>query len=273
LSSQTFSGRRSSARAVRPESLAAYDLYLRALQKFNTMQPEENATACELFDRAIALEPGYAPALAAAAHCLEHRVTMGWPQVTSNDAEKALRLARAALSVAGDDAVVLARCGIVLLKVGGEGEQGMRVLDRAIEVNLNNVGVQLLAGVGHNMAGSLDDAQTILHRVIRLSPGETFEAMTALAHNHLIMGHFEEALDWAGRSLAQNPNFNPTYWALIAANAHLGRLVEARRALAALQAIAPRINLSQFRRTLRDQRSDRWRMAIEGMRLAGMPED
>jgi tetratricopeptide (TPR) repeat protein len=86
---------------------------------------------------------GYATVLANAAHCLEHRVTMGWPQVTANDAEKALRLAHFALSVAGDDAVVLARCGIVLLQVGGEDEQALRVLNRAIEINPSNVGVQL----------------------------------------------------------------------------------------------------------------------------------
>ena len=53
------------SRRERPESLDAYDLCLRGLQKLNTMQPEDNAAALKLLDQAIAIEPGYATALAA----------------------------------------------------------------------------------------------------------------------------------------------------------------------------------------------------------------
>ena len=47
----------------------------------------------------------------------------------------------------------------------------------------------------------------------------------------MIRGNYAEALVWAARSLASNPNFDPTYWVLIAANAHLGRMDEAHRFL------------------------------------------
>ena len=47
----------------------------------------------------------------------------------------------------------------------------------------------------------------------------------------MIRGDYNEALVWAARSLASNPNFDATYWVLIAANAHLGRMDEARRFL------------------------------------------
>ena len=90
-----------------------------------------------------------------------------------------------------------------------------------------------------------------------------------MAQAHLQLGHFEEALDWAERSLAENPNYNPTHWALIAANAHLGRLAEARRALATLQTLVPGISLAHFSGRLVAARHN---IMVEGMRLAGMPE-
>ena len=37
--------------------------------------------ALELLERAITLDPGYAMALATAAWALEHRQSMGWPDV------------------------------------------------------------------------------------------------------------------------------------------------------------------------------------------------
>ena len=43
------------------------------------------ARAYEFANRLIALDPGYAPALALAAHILEYRMTMGWPPLTSDE--------------------------------------------------------------------------------------------------------------------------------------------------------------------------------------------
>jgi tetratricopeptide (TPR) repeat protein len=157
----------------------------------------------------------------------------------------------------------------VLLRLGEEGDQAMRLFDRALEVNPNNVGVLSLAGIGNMIGGSLDDALTIFKRVIRLSPGDTYEAMTGIAHANLRLRNFDAALDWAERALAENPNYNPAHWMLIAANAHLGRLGEARRALATLQALVPGINLAHFGGGRHD---DVFELMVEGMRLAGMPE-
>lgn len=150
---------------------------------------------------------------------------MGFPPVTADDRQKSLQLAHAALDLAGDDAMVLARCGIVFLQVGRDYDRALRTLKRALDLNPNNVGVLNLVGIGHLLAGGLDDALAIFQRLIRLSPGDTNQAMTGIAHVHLCLGHYEEAIDWAGRSLAENPNFNVTHWILIAANVYLGRMM------------------------------------------------
>ena len=65
------------SRRKRPDSLDAYDLYLRALPHVYAMRPDDNTEALELLDRAISLDPGFAPALAYAAWCYEQRVVRG----------------------------------------------------------------------------------------------------------------------------------------------------------------------------------------------------
>ena len=112
------------------------------------------------------------------------------------------------------------------------------IIKRALAANPNDVLVLSHAGIANVMSGSLDEALTCLHRAIYQSPGDTSLAMTGLADAYLCLGQYEEALIWAGRALAENPNFNVTYWILIAANAHLGRMDQARRELATLQALA-----------------------------------
>jgi tetratricopeptide (TPR) repeat protein len=261
------------SRRERPESLAAYDLYLRALQKLNNGRPEDNAAALDLLDRATTLEPGYAIALSLAAYGYEHRVTEGWPAHSADDAKKSLELAHAALSVAEGDAIILARCGMVLLLIGREYDRGLLTIKRAVEANPNNLMVLSIAGFGHIIGGgSLEDALTFFHRAIRLSPADAFVAMTGLGNAQMFLGHYEEALDWAQRALAINPNWNPPYHTLIAANGHLGRLEQAKRVLAALQALEPGFSLEQFLNSIHSKDPRRADIFKEGLRLAGEPE-
>jgi hypothetical protein len=61
----------------------------------------------------------------------------------------------------------------------------------------------------------------------------------------MLLGNDQEALQVAERSLASSPDYKPIPWMLIAANAQLGQLEEARRWLARYRALAPGINLSR----------------------------
>ena len=82
------------SRRKRPESLDAYDLYLQALPEMYASRPEANVRAIELLERSVALDPGFALAMARAAHAYVLRVCMQFPGASSADAERALALAR-----------------------------------------------------------------------------------------------------------------------------------------------------------------------------------
>jgi len=262
------------ARRKHPDSLDAYDLYLQALPGVYVIQTEANANAIRLLEQAIALDPGFAPAVALAGVAHLARFAMQLPGASESDIATCVRYARAALAIGSDDPAVLGNCGFLLVEIGEQYEEGFALLKRALRENPNSVSALTNMGIGCLMGGDLDEGVTYLERAIRLNPNDigTHWQLTGIAHFRMAQGRYEEALEIANRSLGINGTYDATYWMLIAANAYLGRMEDARRHRAALQAITPGINLARIRRGQIFRYPHRIDVLIEGMRMAGMPE-
>jgi TolB-like protein/Tfp pilus assembly protein PilF len=262
------------SRRERPGSIAAYDLYLQALPKLRAVTQGENATGFALVSKATALEPNNAVILSLALTFLQHRVIMGWPALSGDDRASCLDLVPQALAHANDDALALARCGNALVQVGREYDQGLAILRRAVELNRNDAEVLRHAGIGNIHCGSLDDALAYFHRALRLSPVDpfAFAVLTGIAHVQMILGKYDEALAVAERSLAANPNYDPTYWMLIAASAQLGRMEEARNWLSKFRALVPGITVERIKAGQADKDPTRLAAILDGLRLAGLEE-
>ena len=130
-------------------------------------------------------------------------------------------------------------------------------------------------GVAHLHCGDLEEALACFHRAFRLSQGKwaAGASLTGIAHAHMILGNFAEAREWATRSLALNPAYDPTFWMLIAANAHLGRKDEARRLLAEFRRLSPDVTVAGIRGGQPAKDPGRIEPILEGLRLAGLPEE
>ncbi|MER8467815.1 hypothetical protein NKH02_34245, partial [Mesorhizobium sp. M1396] len=183
------------SRRKRPESLDAYDLYLRALSKTYSARPEDNAQAFAQMMEAVALEPHYAPFLTGACWALEFRVAMGWPALTGDDRAACLDLVRRALADPQGDATVLAQCGLTLVSMR-EYDRGMQIVANAVEANPNSQFVLMVAGIAELQCGNLEDALTHSRRAILMSPGDPTAPwpMTTIAHAHMALGNYVEAL-------------------------------------------------------------------------------
>jgi len=262
------------SRRERPDSVAAYDLYLQALPKLRAGTQDENAAGFVLVSKAIALEPNNATVLGLALILLQHRFNMGWPPLTGDDKATCRELTRRALANAHDDASVLAKCGNTLLQVNREYDLGFATLRRAIELNPNDAEVLMIAGIGNLHCGSLDDALTYFNRATRLSPADpyAFVTLTGIASVQMAFGKYAEALAVAERSLAANPNYDPTYWMLIAANAQLGRMDEARSWVVKFRALVPGMTIAKIKAAQPDKDPARLAAILEGLRLAGLDD-
>ncbi|HQZ12077.1 MAG TPA: winged helix-turn-helix domain-containing tetratricopeptide repeat protein [Devosia sp.] len=262
------------SRRERPGSLAAYDLYLRAIPRFVAETPADNEAAYDLFCRAIALDPHYAPALSLAAGALTNQISMGWPPLVPNNRARCIELMEAALLHGSDDATVLARCSTMLIHSAHDYDRGMQMIARALDVNPNNITVLICAGIVHLHCGSVEAAIGYARRALTLSPGDSdgYFSMTTISHANMILGDYAKALEWAERAQALNPRNNPTHWMLIAANAQLGRMTEARRRVAEFHAMVPQVTIASIVAGQPGKDPARLAAVIEGLRMAGMAE-
>lgn len=257
----------------RPESLDAYDLFLRALAPVNKMHPEANPEALDLLEQAIALDPTYAPALAYAAWCYEQRLLHDWPTATPSDAETATRLARAALAIDSGDAAAIAMAGFVLAIVGHDFDGGRVAAHRALDLNPNSTGVCWMAGWVIQFDGRPDEALAVFERALRLSPSDPQAnfLLTGIGMAHLVSQRPQEAYQSASRAAALYPDVDVTYYVLVPACAQLGRIDEMDRAVAKLLSVAPSITISSFERRMPFRERNHLKILLAGLRRAGLP--
>jgi TolB-like protein/DNA-binding winged helix-turn-helix (wHTH) protein len=259
------------ARRRWPDNPLAYDHFLRALPHFYGRAPDGFAQALEHLDRAIALEPDYATAMAYASWAYARKGTLAQTMLKPDQHERCLALARSALSFGADDPQVAAICSHSLIAIGHMKDEGLTRVRRALEANPYNVVVINQFGVCNMLVGDLADADTAFQRAYRLSPGglEAHESLAGQGHCRLFMGDFASAAEILQRGLALSVDWPPIYWGLASAQAHLGRLQDARSTLERLKSVWPHFSIAGFQ--IVGRRSDeRWSVLLEGLVRAGL---
>ena len=229
--------------------------------------------AIETLDRAIALEPDYAPALAVASWAHERRNTYGGTAPAGvDDVEVSSTSAQRALDADPDDAMAMALLGWERILFRAD-FAGLALCTRAVELNPNNRAVLDLTAVAHLFAGDLDEMIACSLRALQLSPGapDAFACISHIAEAHFAAGRFEEAVEWAQRSIDIEKSFVFSHLFLAASYAHLGRIADAQTEMKVVLALRPDFTIAHWMDD--PMRSpERKKLLIDGMRWAGMPE-
>jgi DNA-binding winged helix-turn-helix (wHTH) protein len=252
---------------------SAYVFYLQAVSKYKLLSPAGHAEGYRLLGQALELDPHYARALSHGAMLLSNNLRMGWPPLSSDDrATCAAFIERAEVGVS-DDARVLSECSDAMLLCTREYRRAVELARRACAINPLSIQAIRILGIVSIHCGDLDEASEALRRAARLSPRGLLVpvSFTGVAHVAMIRGDYEEALGWAEKSLAVSARFDATYWMLIAANAHLGRLDAARSHLAELLKRVPDTTVAGIKAAQPDYDPTRLAAILDGLRIAGMP--
>ena len=162
------------AHRKRPENLAAYDYFLRGVEYHLMYDYAHNATAREMFEKAIAIEPDLAPAYA----WLATQHMRDWSLYQSVKAK--------------DEAFKLARRGVAL--------------------DPNDSVCQMMLGYVCLFQRQLDDAEFHLNQAVSLNPNDPNNAVT-LAWLLAYLGRAEDALNWIDKAFRLNPYPPPWYFA------------------------------------------------------------
>ena len=254
----------------RPDDLNAYDLVLRALPLIHMVMPKEAGEALALLDRVLAAEPNYAAAHGYAAWSHEILYLRGGFKEENRAA--AIRHAHAARTHGRDDATALALAAFVIGLVEHDRAAAVIAFEAAMTLSPSSALAYQLGSVIVGWGGEAERAIDWGERALRLSPFDplSYLAYHSIALAHFLRGRFEEAVGAARKAIEFNPAFSINHFTLAAPLAKLGRLDEAKTAVARVLAAQPSFRLSRQLAAV-DCESKLAAALADALREAGLP--
>lgn len=253
-------------------NVAAYDLYLRGLDRWNQWSKEGNAAALRLFHAAIEKDPDFSTPYGLAASC--HLLAKANDWAAGFDKAELSRLIEKAADIGNDDAVALCWAGHAHAYFFKDVDRALLLIDRALELDVNLAIAWQRSGWVRGYAGEPEAAIESLNKAIQLNPLDprVFLTQSAMGFAHFIAGRNQEAASWAAMALRVKPNWMPALRVALAAGAMLGQVPETDRVLRLYLAIDPQASIAKICDFYPQRRElDRQRL-IQALRIAGMPE-
>jgi adenylate cyclase len=256
------------------QSLDAYDLYLLARAQFHKYSKESLREVIALLKRALAIDPSYAPAAAMVGFCRLVQRARGWGPLSDAEIEESLRLTRQALEEGKDDPDALWMGGWTIAALAGEHSAAANAIERSLALNPNSADAWMASGSVWCYRNQPGPAIEAFQRAMRLSPFDPhgWDFAAGLAFAHFLAGRYEEASEWADRSLHELPHHVPTIRLKVVSCAHLGRIAEARAWLERLLEVQPGLTIAKLKASAAYS-PEHQSMRVEGFRKAGLPEE
>lgn len=261
------------SRRQRPDSVAAYDFYLRGRTSILSSRQADNTTGVGWYLKALELEPSNPLFLGAAAEALHHRTSSGWADLGADDQRAARDLAHRALDQADPDAVSLGLIANALF-TSREEDLAASISQRALALNGDSPLVLVCAALIEKWLGQVDDSDRHYRRAITLSEGDPTQrfALGGASWISFLQGRPEESLSLALRAAAIAPALSVANWSIIASEQLLGRHDRAQRALRRYMEFAPGVSLHAIDRAQPYANRDHLKLLLHGLRAAGLPE-
>jgi class 3 adenylate cyclase/tetratricopeptide (TPR) repeat protein len=258
----------------RPENFGAYDFMLRGLELLYRLKRNEFDRAREMFEKSIALDPGYATPYALTALWHSIRIGQGWSEDRVGDYQATNRYGEAALERDPFDARALSLCGHMRALLFRDYEGAFGLFDRAIAVSPNSAGVWLRSSPTYSYIGDADEAERRAEIGLRLSPFDThlFFAHTALGLACYTGGKYEDAVAWGRKARSLSPNYTANLRFLTASLAAAGRVSEAAEVRRALLELEPGFRVQSFCANYAYKDPARRAALADHLRSAGLPD-
>ena len=199
------------ARSKRPDTLNAWDHYLRAIAAYHKMTKDDVAEAISLLNKAIAAEPDFANAYALLGLCQLHIGMHGWVRPARQAFEEARRVTKAAVGLAPSSPETNHALALMLWATG-EPEQAITAARRAINLNPNHAEAYAVLGLALTFFGESEEGLTACHRAERCSPRDArgSRLYDAMGHAYFMLGDYEQAIEVSKKCLHQDPSiFGP----------------------------------------------------------------
>jgi len=263
-------------RALRkpPQSLDAWETYQRGLWHMWSFTKNDNADALPLLQRARKLDPNFAAAYAYEGYSHFLNAMLGYSETPGESLAAALVAAKKAATLDDKDPAAYLTLGRVHM-MQGEHDTSIAELERCLSLNPNFAAGYFAFGFALALVGRLDEALETLDTAVRLNPRDpliwAIKALRSLIH--CLLSQYEAAAESAQQSIREPRAAG--YWpyaVLAAALGNLGRIEEARSAIAGALEQKPDLSISYLEMTLPTKQPGGLQQYLEGLRKAGLIE-
>ena len=256
------------------ENFDAYDLLLRAQQFEYEFTPESLSAALRCLEKALAIDPNYATAMALTAYCYAERRVQGWMQDASAELQEGVRLAYRAIEFGKDDTNVLWMAAYAIRQLAMDARRAQELADRALSLNPNSAVALTVAGWSELALANSTKALEMFQRAERLSPRDPrgWFIAAGLSLAFFLEGQFDRAVSAANRALLGNPRSAVTLRIFAATLAASGKTQEAAAVVNDLRHIDPNLTISRWRARTTFYDKAVQEKIVDGLRIAGLPE-
>ncbi len=265
-------GRAEERRSVRkrPAELGAWDLLQRGCWHYHRLTEADMGQAREYFEKSLEIDPlsGLAQGYIAATHMFD--AVMGW----SDDRDQSIAngIAAAQRATILDPNEPVPRTVLASLNVfNRQPERGVEEAERAIELNPSYSVGHLALGYALMFSGRPEEGIEGMLKALRLSPRDPTNAVAwaQLALAHILTKDFDAAVDYARKSLADNPAYVTASHRLVSALGHKGDLEAAKVALADSKRYLPDPTCTYFEQAYAFRDGETLEFFLDGLRKAG----
>jgi len=258
------------AQRKRPQDLDAYGLTMRAFPYVFATHPDAAKQALDLLNRAMEIDPDYAPATAFAAYCHAQLVLYNGTHSPSQERALALLLSDRAGILDQDDPLVLtARCAVHTM--AGQLDHAGALIARVLALDPTFVWGWERSGWVNAYVGEPDTAIQHFNEATRLdSRPPNASRLIGIGCAHFDAGRYEQAAVWKQKALQEHPG---TAWinrTLSVSYARLGERLAALDAIEALRHYSPDLTINKIVASIPFTRDFLDRVA-EGLNDLGVP--
>lgn len=253
-----------------PDSMAAWDLVIRALSHYWRLTRQDSLVAQALLEKAINIDPNYSQALGLLATSHTVGAHMGWED-NASAAAIAERAAQTAIVADSGDPWAHYALGCVYMFTR-RFEDSRAEFEWALRLNPNFSLAQGYYGLLFFYCGRGEEAELATARALRLSPRDPLSAVYfgIAAGAQFTKRNYKEAVRLAREAVRQRPDFPASHRILTAAAGMAGDDDAARAALQELRRVQPHISLEWMIKRIPFQQEPDLQHYLEGVRRAGL---
>jgi rhodanese-related sulfurtransferase/Flp pilus assembly protein TadD len=238
--------------------------------------------AISYFEAAITLDPDYSRAYAGLAAVYWDIAEWAWTSITEIEWQHALDRAKENLSKALERPTSEAyRISAEILLSYGRHDEAMAEIDRAIALDPNKPDNLVSKAWLQTISGQPVEGEENVRLAMRLNPAYPPHYLRILGRALFHQERYEEAAETLERAANRQPDYAETYVRLAATYGHLGRIEEAKAAVATYNDIIAGAGSSElvvqyvagwYQETYHYKDEIYLQRLMDGLRLAGVPE-